>query len=866
MRRLALPVSFLLLAQPGTPPPGAAYRNPRLPVEVRVQDLLRRMTREEKFWQLYMAPGELGDGRSDFSRGMFGVQVRTRDTADAAFAHATRINAVQRAMVEGTRLGIPMLPFEEGLHGLLAGGATVFPQAIGLAATWDTMLVAAVAGAIGREARSRGIRDLLSPVVNLATDARWGRVEETWGEDPWLTSRMGVAFVGPIERAGVVTTPKHLVANVGDGGRDSYPIHLDARTLDEVHFPPFQAAFSDGGARAVMTAYNSVGGVPATQNRWLLRDKLRREWGFSGVAISDASATGGSTVLHYTEPSTVAAAAHAWTAGLDVVFQGGPGEWGPYREAVVRGLVPEATLNAAVARVLRLKFQLGLFERPYANPDSARHWSGHEAHRSLALAAARKSLVLLRNRDGGLPLAATTRRIAVVGVDAAVARFGGYSGSPVRHTTILDGIRARAGASATVRFEPGPGRASDGVVTVPAAALSAGGLPGLEATYHAAAALDGAPALERRDSLVDFSWTLSSPGRGIPLDAYAARWTGEIHFPDGATRLGVESNDGVRLWVDEQLVLDRWGKASAGTHLGSSTFGPGRRRIRLEFRETVGNGRVRLVWTAGAPNDADLAIAAAAGAAARSDVAIVVAGIEEGEFRDRASLALPGRQEQLINAVSATGTPTVVVLVGGSAITMSRWIDKVAAVVHAWYPGQEGGTAVAEVLWGDVNPAGRLPLTFPLAEGQLPLTYNHRPTGRGDRYLDLPGEPLFPFGFGLSYSSFAYADLAIDAAPRGSVIVRCRVTNTGKLPGDEVVQLYLRDVLATTVRPVQQLAGFQRVHIAPGASTTVTFRIERAQLRILDTASRWVVEPGTFRVMVGASARDIRLHGSFRIP
>ncbi len=849
-------------AQGAARPP---YRDPGRPVAERVQDLLARMSPEEKFWQVFMIPGDLDDSTHDYSRGVFGLQVSlgAGSDRDAARNHAARINATQRYLVERTRLGIPMIPFDEAVHGLAREGATMFPQAIALAATWDTALMGRVARAIARETRSRGIRQVLSPVVNVARDVRWGRVEETYGEDAYLTTLMGTTYVRAFETAGVVATPKHLVANVGEGGRDSYPIETSVRRLEEVYFPPFQAAIQQGGARSVMTAYNSVDGAPATQNRWLLTQKLKRDWGFPGFVISDAAATGGATVLHFTEPNTPAAAGHAFAAGLDVVFQSSWPQHRPYLDAVRRGLVPPAPLDSAVARVLRAKFELGLFERPFADPDSAARWNGAPEHLALAREAARASVVLLRNERSRLPLAPGIRTIAVIGADAEEARLGGYSGPGIRPVSILEGIRRRAGAR--VRFVRGPGRATLEYTVVPTAALEARGRSGPESgmlgLYFGNPRLEGEPVLTRVDSIADFRWTLNSPARGIPFDWYSVRWEARLTMPPGqARRLGVEANDGYRLYLDGRLVIDNWHKQSYGTRFTTEPLQPGRGYdLRLEYFEATGNARLKLVWDQ--PSGWEAAVDSAVAAARGSDVAVVVAGIEEGEFRDRASLRLPGRQEEMIRRVAATGVPVAVVLVGGSAITMRAWLDLVDAVLLAWYPGEAGGLAVADVLFGDANPAGRLPITFPHAEGQLPLYYDHKPTGRGDDYLDLTGMPLFPFGFGLSYTAFEYTGLAIEPRDGPGARVRARVRNAGARAGDEVVQLYLRDVLATVARPVMQLAGFQRISLAPGESREVVFDIGPDRLRMLDQQLNWVVEPGRFRVMVGASSRDIRLRG-----
>jgi beta-glucosidase len=717
------------------------YRNPRLPVAERVRDLLGRMTLEEKFWQLFMIPGDLDDPSHDYSKGVFGLQIgvgKDVPPVQAARAHAARINAIQRYFVEKTRLGIPIIPFEEAVHGLAREGATMFPQAIALAATWDAPLLSRVAAAIARETRSRGIRQVLSPVINVADDVRWGRVEETYGEDPYLSSVMGRAFIEAFETSGIATTPKHFVANVGEGGRDSYPIDHSERLLAERFFPPFETAVRQARARSVMTAYNSVDGSPATQNRRLLNGILKGEWGFEGFVISDASATGGATVLHMTEPNTPTAAQHALEAGLDVVFQSSYPQYRPYWDAFQRGLVPAAVIDAAVARVLRVKFELGLFEQPYVDADAAAAANGHRDHRALAREAARASVVLLKNDRNTLPLRKTIMSIAVVGADAAEARLGGYSGPGIAKVSILDGVREKLGSAVAVHHAVGVARMPRDFVVVPPEYLSsiANGktVAGLTAEYFDNNRLEGQPRILRTETRMDFRWTLNSPGRGIPFDWYSVRWTGSLLAPPGGVkRIAVEGNDGYRLFLDGRLVIDNWRKQSYGRRVYEAALKPrARHDVRLEYFESTGNARLKLVWDAGATNEDDRSIEEAVALAKRSDAVIVVGGVEEGEFRDRAFLGLPGRQDELIQRVAAAGKPVIVVLIGGSAVTMSRWLDRVDAVIDAWYPGEEGGHAVADVLLGDYNPAGRLPITFPVAEGQLPLSYNHKPTGRGD--------------------------------------------------------------------------------------------------------------------------------------
>jgi beta-glucosidase len=835
------------------------YRDPALGVDARVSDLLGRMTLEEKFWQLFMIPGGRASLSQDYSHGVFGLQNRS---APGARSDAALQNALQHYFVDSTRLGIPIIPFEEAVHGLMRHGATVYPAAIALAATFDSSLVGDVAAAIARETRVRGIRQVLSPVVNLATDVRWGRVEETYGEDPLLASVMARAFVREFEQRGVIATPKHFVANMGEGGRDSYPIDVSTRLLEELYYPPFHAAI-DAGAQSVMTAYNSVNGAPATQNHSLLDGTLKHDWGFGGFVISDQSAVGGAVVLHHTEASTATATKHALEAGLDVIFQSTYDQHVPYFAAFRSGAIPTSIIDSAVARVLRAKLRLGLFERPYVDIDSAARLSDNEQTRALAREAARASIVLLENKRSTLPLSSSVGSVAVIGTDAVEGRLGGYTLDDARGVSILDGLRARLGDR--VRYAPGPGRSATAYDVVPDRYLDA-----LRGEYFDNIELEGTPRAVRPDAKIDFHWTFNAPAAGIPIDWYSVRWTGRLHVPgSGVERIGVQGSDGYRLYLDGKLLIDDWRKQSYRATLIPVTLSPGSTHdLRLEFFEGAGNARIRLVWDGGMRNDAESRIDSAVSLARRSDAVVIVAGIEEGEFRDRASLALSGQQEELILNVAAVGKPLTVVLVGGSAITMSRWIDHVGAVLMAWYPGAEGGDAVADVLLGDADPSGRLPITLPVAEGQLPLRYNHKPTGRGDDYVDLTGQPAFPFGFGLSYTRFDYRDLRIEPGTIkaiGTATIRFHVRNSGTRSGFAVPQLYVRHVLSSVAQPVMSLKGFTRVRLAPGEERDVSFTLPARDLAILDEQMDWVVEPGVSRVLVGASSNDIRLRGDIEV-
>ena len=856
------------------------YKNAKLPIEDRVKDLVARMTPEEKFWQLYMIPGDLSDGQERYKNGIFGFQVSAKGSSDAAgqllsYKDATNaketarlINSIQKFFVEKTRLGIPIIAFDEALHGLVRDGATAFPQSIALASTWDVSLMSSVSTAIARESKSRGIRQILSPVVNIASDVRWGRVEETYGEDPFLSSEMGVAFVSSFEKMGVITTPKHFLANSGDGGRDSYPIDIDERLLEESYLPPFEACFKRGGSRSVMTSYNSINGSPCTANNWLLNEKLKKQLNFSGFIISDASAVGGANVLHYTANDYPEAGANAMNNGLDVIFQSAYEHYKLFIPAFLDGRINTKTIDEALARVLRIKFELGLFENPYTDEAEVSKWNSNPAHKLLAKKAALKSMVLLKNENNTLPLLKTITSVAVIGLDATEARLGGYSGPGNVKVNILDGIKNKLGPSVNIEYAAGCGRHSPEWVAVPSADLfttvNGRTLNGLLGEYFNNIQLSGKPVVTRVDNEMNFGWTLYSPHPDINYDFYSVKWTGKIKSPaSGIYKIGVEGNDGYRLYLNGRLIIDNWKSQTFTTKLTTYQFEKDKEYdIRVEFFESQGYARFKLVWNMGVPNDWQTKINEAVVAAKKADVAVVVAGIEEGESQDRAFLSLPGHQEEMIKQIAATGKPVVVVLIGGSAITMSNWIQNVPAVLDAWYPGEEGGNAVADVLFGDYNPAGRLPITFPVFEGQLPLVYNHKPTGRTDDYADLNGQPLFPFGFGLSYANFEYSNLRFGKkqfSKTDSTKVYCTIKNTSSRDGDEVVQLYIRDLVSSVAQPVKLLKGFQRIFLKAGEKKEIAFSITPDILKMLNKDMHWVVEPGAFRIMIGASSKDIRL-------
>jgi beta-glucosidase len=867
---LILSFGFQTLAKPKAKKEKFPYQNPALSTEERVKDLLGRMTIEEKIAQLQCVIEDVEKRNILTAKGLGEIAVVLRPYGPAEGAE--KGNRIQKFALEKTRLGIPIIIHDEGLHGLCAKGATSFPQAIGLAATWNPELMEKVAMAIGKETRSRGIRQVLSPVVNIARDVRWGRVEETYGEDPYLTSRMGVAFCKGVEGQGVITTPKHYAANVGDGGRDSNAIHFSERLLRGVYFPGFKACFQEGGAQSVMAAYNSLDGRPCSANKWLLTDILKKEWDFKGFVVSDYGSATGIWSSHHTAATKKEAAKQAIEAGLDVELPGIDIYGEPLVQAVKEGLVSEATIDQAISRVLAAKFRLGLFENPYVDPKAAAQVNDSKEHRELALQAAREAIVLLKNENDFLPIKKDLKSIAVIGPAADAVRLGGYSGFGMKVVTPLEGIKNKVPPTTNVFYAKGCELEGAPLPAIPSENLNPAegkeGEHGLKGEYFTNKDLAGTPALIRINKQVNFDWGSDSPDPKIPPDQFSVRWTGElVPSVSNVYTLSVTTDDGVRFWVDGQLLVDMWSDRGPTADFVILKLEAGHAYdLKIEYYENTGGAFASLGWDL-KPN-VDAALQEAVEAAKKSEVVIFVVGITEGEGRDRAKLDLPGLQEDLIKAITDANVPTVVVLINGSAVTMSNWIKKVPAVVEVWYAGEEGGNAIADVLFGDYNPAGRLPITFPQYVGQVPLYSNYQPTGRGYDYIDMSGKALFPFGYGLSYTKFEYTNLKItpqQPSIMDSLTVALDIQNVGNRKGDEVLQLYLRDLVSSCTRPLKELKGFQRITLEPNEKKTVTFVLKPEDLSFLDVNLKSIVEPGTFEVLVGSSSEDIRIRGSFDV-
>lgn len=764
----------------------ARFRDPTAGIDDRVADLLARMTLDEKLAQLgsawvFQLAGPSGldlDRAAPLLAHGIGHVTRISGASSLGVREAAELaNAIQRHLREHTRLGIPALVHEEICSGLMAREATAFPQAIGVAASFRPEHNRALADAVRLQMRSIGAHQGLSPVLDICRDPRWGRLEETYGEDPLLVSAMGVEFVRGLQHdgdltTGAIATIKHFVGyGASEGGLNWAPAHLGERELRDVYLRPFEACVREAGAASLMNAYNELDGVPCAASRWLLTDLLRGEWGFDGVVVADYFAVRQLDVYHHVVDSLPAAAATALRAGLDVELPNTDCYADPLREALDRGLVTVDDIDLAVTRALRHKFQLGLFDDPFVDTGAVHVHTRTSEQLDLARRIADESLVLVKN-DGVLPLA-SPRRVAVVGPSAASARnlLGDYS------------------------------------------------------------------YLAHVESLLE---VLKSGNNvfAMPLE----------HGAD----------------VDEELDLAHVGNVydELVARLPDATF------VHAAGCEVNSDDRSGFDAAVAAARDADVAIVVV------GDKAGLTEDATSGESRDVAHLTLPGVQEELVLAVAATGTPVVLVIVGGRPMGSPRVHDACAAVLMAWLPGEQGAAAIADALVGVTSPGGKLPVTWPRSSGQIPVYYAHKVSGGRSHwkgaYVDESNEPLYPFGYGLSYSSFVLSDAvaepaAIAADSDGHVTVAVTLTNTGTRRADEVVQVYTCDPIASVTRPVRELKAFARVTLDPGAAARVVFDVPVAALGFTGRDLRYVVEPGEIQCFVGTSVKHLQTAGTVRI-
>ena len=761
-----------------------SYLDPSIPIEERVNDLLGQMTLDEKIAQLgscwvfeLLTHMQFDPSKAQtlLSNGI-GQITRLAGASSLGPTEAAQLaNQIQKYVTENTRLRIPALIHEECCSGYMARNATCFPQTIGVACTWEPELARAMAGVVRQQMRAAGAHQGLSPLLDVTRDPRWGRTEETYGEDPYLVARMGVEFVRGLQgndwKSGVLATGKHFVGyGASEGGMNWAPPHINARELDEVYLFPFEAAVREAGLMSVMNAYHELDGVPCAGSHYLLTELLRERWGFDGIVVSDYFAINQLFMFHQIVHDKQSAAIKALAAGLDVELPNTDCYGAPLRQAVESGRIDAALVDSSVARHLRMKFMLGLFENPFVDEGRAVEVFDTPDQRRLARRIAQKSIVLLKNDGDLLPLSKNIKSLAVIGPSADSVRnlIGDYA-----YPCHVESLAEMAAVGGNVFDAPTP------------------------------------ESPELADTFVPIKSILQAVGERLDP-------TVKIHYAEGCG------------------IID--------------------------------------------PAEADFG--AAITAARSAEVAIVVVGdragltlaCTTGEARDRAELGLPGVQQELVEAIQATGTPVVVVLINGRPAAIPWIAEYVPAIVEAWLPSEEGADAVVDVLFGDYNPGGKLAITIPRGVGQVPIYYGHKASGGRSQwkieYVEMSNKPLYPFGYGLSYTTFALDNLRCDhrqVRAGDHITLSLDVTNTGPVDGDEVVQLYIRVPNASVTRPVKELKGFQRVHLKAGERRSVRFVLGVNQCAYRDEAMQLVVEPGPFQVMIGSSSEDLPLHAEFEI-
>jgi len=848
------------------------YQDAKLPVEERVKDLLSRMSLEEKVRQMDMYKGEFFKEKEDLSKSKSAAKIGSLGIGaihDIYPRSAKMINDLQTNVIKGSKWGIPALIMCEMLHGYLDDGSTAFPMNIGLGATWDTALMRKVGGVIGTEARAHGVHFGLGPNLDVGREPRWGRVAETFGEDVYLIGEMGTAMIKGMQGddlksdRSIIAEPKHFaVHGIPEGGANSSPVLVGERAARQDFLPSFEKAFKKGGALGTMCAYSELDGIPCAANHWLLTDVLRKEWGFKGIVVSDLGAIKYLQTTHYVTDSPKESIREAVSAGVDMQFYDFTNEF--WQQSIIE-LVNEKKLtmeqiDRAAGSVLRLKFLLGLFENPYTDKNLIKERFHTKENQDIALEAGHKSIVLLKNENNMLPLNKEVKTVAVIGPNADASRLGGYSVKNKVGTTVLEGVKQVVGKNTNVLYEEGVSLIVKGQI-IPSKFLFTpdGSQNGLKGEYFNNRKVEGTPALTRIDNQLEFDWPWS-PGDGVADDDFSIRWTGYIQSDksfDGW--LGLSSDDGIRMWIDDQLVIDNWTKGATSMVTTPKNIEAGKKyKIRIEMWEGGWGARAHLRWNLEKVN-----FQPAIDIAKKADVAIVVLGesnelVEEN--RDVASLDLHGMQQELIEAIQKTGTPVVCVLLNGRPLS-TNWIsENIPALLEAWFPGEAGGKAVADVLFGNYNPGGKLPITIPKSVGQLPIYYNQKPSAI-HRYVAESEHPLYPFGYGLSYTKFEYSNFAINTKEikaDGELKVSVNVKNIGNYDGDEVVQLYINDVYSSVTTPRKTLKGFKRLFIEKGETKKVEFTLTADELSIWNRDMKRVVEPGDFEVMVGGNSVDLQ--------
>jgi beta-glucosidase len=879
---LSVPVIFALQACNSD---DYAYKDSSKPVGQRVANLLKHMTLEEKVAQLDMLDASsILETSSALSLEKMDKVMKNNtfgSVHDIYPVSAMLSNDIQKYVREQTRLGIPPLILEEALHGYQGAGSTTFPIPLANASTWDTALLYNIGHVIGAEARAHGVHLVLSPNLDLAREPRWGRVEETFGEDVYLSSRMAVNIIKGMQgnslkdSDAVIAEPKHFgIHGIPENGSNLSPVYIGEREARSTHLYIFEKAIKEANAHGIMAAYHEIDGVPVAGNRWLLTDVLRNEWGFDGFVISDLGAIALQYNKHFTAATETDAIISSINAGINMQFYDFTHE--KFADGVIAGVksgrILQATLDKAVGEILKMKFDLGLFDNPYTDTTLIAKVHHSPEHRQLAYAAARSSIVLLKNNNT-LPARKDVKRIAVIGRLANVSSLGGYSPRGAHGTTIIEALKKRFGD--TVEIDWLNGDISPNFTDIPTAVFTRanGEGEGLDVEYFNNLDFSGKPSYTTVEPGLSHYWHNLSPAPGINIEPFAVRFSGSIRAQtSGLYEFSLIADNYGRLYIDNKLLLDNWSDKLTEITTTAQIYLEAGRKIPVvsEYGKVNDFAGQRIKWKYAGGASLNEINRRTTQIASKADLVLVVIGEssdEVGESKDKQDLHLNRIDIDMLKAAAASGKPVTTVLLNGRPLILNEINEMSQAIVEAWFPGEAGGDAILDILFGDYNPSGKLPISFPKSMGQLPIYYSRKPSASRTS-IDGSTDPLYTFGHGLSYSTFEYANLAItpdNPALNSNITVTLDVKNTGKMDGTEVVQLYVRDLVGSVTTPVMALKGFSRVHLAAGEKKKVTMTLTTEHLSLLDIDMKRVTEPGEFNIMVGSSSSDIRLKTTIKV-
>lgn len=865
------------------------YKDKRLKVQTRVKDLLSQMTLEEKVAQMDMIRGvELAtrvhpahfcavDEGSDFHWDRVTEAFKDRGMGFVHDVYSTPavLNRLQRYFVEETRLGIPCIFTGEALHGLSYPGATIFPMPLNLGAAFDRKLTQDVGHAIAAETRSLGIHEILAPNLDIARDPRWGRVEETFGEDTYLSAEMAYAIVSGEQGEdvsmpdAVVAEPKHFcVHGIPEGGLNCASARAGQREVEGIHLPVFEAGIQKAGAYNAMACYNNIDGEAVMASDHYLTEVLKNRYGLKGYIRADFGGINRLKTLHQMTTTDEESIEMAVNAGLDVQGFDYPNDvWqGALIKLVEEGKIPIERIDDAVSRILRVKFELGLFENPYTDEIRHRAVVRSQEHRQLSLRAAEESAVLLQNKNSVLPISPRVQSIALVGPSSNRQRVGSYASVPYGYSvpSLYEELRAMVTSDVKVWQEDGCTISDRDVTCIPSSWYT----DGVKLSYYIDGDFSKEPIATDHADRIRFNWILAKPHRALAFNGYGVRMEGSlrVRIADIGKKENFRGNlvfttdDSVRVWLNDDLVIDSVGESKQRLPSHTMRFVDGKRYdFVIEYVCDVNGNNVSLSVRA----DGDDGISRAVRLAQDADMTILVCGddtVTSGEGMDRSTMTLYGKQDELVRRVLEVGKPTVLVLEVGKPVDLSAYVDQVDAILVPWFGGELGARAISKLLVGRVSPSGKLPISFPRSVGHLPCYYSLLPGTSAGEYLEGPATALFPFGHGITYTRFEYDNLLVERTeePYG-VRVSLHVANKGRRAADEVVQLYVRDVKSSVVTPRKLLKGFERVHLKAGSWEHVEFTLGFDAFKLLNARMEWVVEPGEFELMIGSSSDDIRL-------